>query len=143
MRFETEVEIDASRDRVRDALIDVERWPQWTESINEVTLEGGRLVVGARARIRQPRMPLLVWVVTRLQAGKAFDWQTSSAGVTTTGIHELEPLGDDRTLLRLSVEQSGVLSGLIGVLTGSRTRRYIELEARGLKCAAEAATAVS
>ena len=137
--FETTVEIDAPVDRVWDILVDVERWPEWTASMTNVErLSGSALVKGATARIKQPRMPSLVWEVTEIEAGASFTWRTSSAGVTTVGSHVIRPAVNDRSAVTLGVDQSGPLAPLTGLLTSRLTRRYVEMEARGLKQRCEA-----
>jgi hypothetical protein len=50
----------------------------------------------------------------------------------------LEPGPADTTALTLEINHSGPLAGLVGPLTGARTRRFIALEATGLKSASEA-----
>jgi uncharacterized protein YndB with AHSA1/START domain len=137
-QFETTVEIDAEPQDVWAALIDVEHWPQWTDSMQEVRwVDGAAPAVGSRARVKQPGMPALTWAVTEIDAGRSFDWQTSSPGVTTLGTHTITTAGDGRSSLTLGLRQSGALVGLVNVLTGSRTRRYVQMEADGLKRAAE------
>jgi uncharacterized protein YndB with AHSA1/START domain len=136
--FETTVEIDAEPRDVWAALIDVERWPQWTDSMEEVRwVDGATPAVGSRARVKQPGMPALTWAVTEIEAGRSFDWQTSSPGVRTVGTHTIAAAGDGRSTLTLGLRQSGALVGLVNALTGSRTRRYVQMEADGLKRAAE------
>ena len=138
MQFETTVEIDATPEDVWAVLVDVPRWPEWTDSMNEVGwLDGATARVGSRARIKQPGMPALTWTVTELADGQSFDWQTSSTGVRTVGTHTVTASGDGHSALTLGLRQSGPLAGLIGALTGSRTRRYVQMEADGLKQAAE------
>ena len=138
MQFDTTVEVDATPEDVWAVLIDVQRWPEWTDSMAEVRWHQGAAVsVGSRARVKQPGMPALTWTVTALDGGHGFTWQTSSVGVATLGTHAVEPLGDGRSRLTLGLRQSGALAGLIGMLTGSRTRRYVQMEADGLKRAAE------
>ena len=52
---------------------DVERWPQWTESVTSVQrLEPGPLAMGSRARIKQPRLLRATWQVTAIEAGRSF-----------------------------------------------------------------------
>jgi uncharacterized protein YndB with AHSA1/START domain len=139
MQFETTVEIDAAPQDVWAVLVDVRRWPEWTDSMQEVSwLDGATATVGARARVKQPDMPALTWAVTELDPGRSFSWETSSVGVRTHGSHAIAAIGDGRSRLTLGLHQSGALAGPIGVLTGSRTRRFVRMEAEGLKRAAEA-----
>jgi hypothetical protein len=84
-------------------------------------------------------MPPLVWTVCELDDGHAFAWRTASLGVTTIGAHRIAPLDSGRTLLTLAVSQTGALASLVGLLTGSQTRRYVQMELDGLKRAAETA----
>ena len=142
MRFETAVEIAAPPERVWSTLVAVTRWPEWTKSMDDVTWErGDRLSVGARARIRQPKMPVNVWEVSDVQEGTAFTWWTKSPGVKVVAAHVLEPLGEGRTRVVLSVDLSGPLAGIVGFLTGRQGRRYVQMEADGLKAVCEAPAA--
>jgi uncharacterized protein YndB with AHSA1/START domain len=139
MDFETTVEIDALPERVWATLVDVERWPEWTASMRELThLDGQRLAPRSRVRVRQPGMPALVWEVTELEPGHSFAWRSSSPGVTTVGTHVVRPTGPNRVTVTLGVHQSGPLAALVGLLTGARTRRYVRMEADGLKQRCEA-----
>ncbi len=137
MHFETAVDINASPEAVWRILADVETWPRWTESILTARrLDAGELSVGSRTEVRQPRLPTTVWTVTELIPGRRFTWQASSPGVTTTGSHELI----DRTgsvTLGLGISQTGPLGWLFGRATARLARRYLELEAHGLKQRAE------
>jgi uncharacterized membrane protein len=141
MQFETTVQIDAPAEAAWATLLDVQRWPEWTESMRDVRwLDDDGLRVGARARIKQPGSPALTWTVTELDAGRAFAWEAASVGVRTLGTHVLSPAGADRSTLTLGLRQTGALARLIGALTGARTRRFVQMEADGLKRAAESAT---
>jgi len=76
MAFTTSVEIDAPPARVWDILVDVGRWPDWTDSMSHIELlDAPELAQGSRARIRQPRLPAAVWTVTEFEAGRRFTWQ--------------------------------------------------------------------
>ncbi|MBK9066341.1 MAG: SRPBCC family protein [Gemmatimonadetes bacterium] len=69
-QFSTTIAIHAAPERVRAVMVDVDRWPEWTESIRRVQrLDDGPLAVGARARVFQPGLPPAVWQVTALDEG--------------------------------------------------------------------------
>ena len=143
MQFETTVQTDAPVDAVWAALVDVRHWPEWTESMQNVRwLDDDGIRVGARARIKQPGTPALTWTVTELDEGRAFAWEASSPGVTTGGTHAVSAAGDHGgSTLTLGLQQSGALAWLVGALTGARTRKFVQMEADGLKRAAESASA--
>ncbi len=139
MRFETTIEIASPPERVWSTLLDVARWSEWTESVSEIRwASGGDLAVGATARIKQPKMPALRWEVSAVDAGRSFTWWTKSPGVKTVASHALEPLDGGRTRVTLGIDQSGPLAGLVGRLAAGQTRRYIQMEADGLKRTCEA-----
>lgn len=92
------VEIQAAPDRVWRIMIDVERWPEWTETVPSVTrLDDGPLIAGSRARVEQPKLPPTEYVVTELSGGQSFTWVATSPGMRTTARHDLEGLPDGGT----------------------------------------------
>jgi uncharacterized membrane protein len=120
------------------ALTDVTTWPNWTKSMTSVQrLDEGPLRVGSRARIKQPRMPVMTWQVDEIRDGEEFTWSAPAPGVRVTGIHRLVANPDGTTRIELEIQQRGPLAGIIGWLTAARNRRYLELEAAGLKAASE------
>jgi uncharacterized membrane protein len=131
--FDGSVEIEAPARIVWDVFSDVERWSEWTASIQRiVVLDGRELAVGRRFAIKQPWMPELVWEVTALQPGASWTWVQRSPGAATSALHEVEPRGERRTLVRQRLEQSGALGVVVAFLMSPLTRRYLELEAQGL-----------
>jgi uncharacterized membrane protein len=142
MEMSTSINARADLAHAWQALTDVTSWPEWTTSMTSVErLDDGLLAVGSRARVSQPGMPSLVWEVSEVRDHEEFTWTTHSPGVRTSGRHLLHSNADGTTRITLEIRQSGPLSGLIGALTGRRTRRYLALEAAGLKAASEATTA--
>lgn len=138
MITEHAVEVDAPVGTVWEVFRAVERWPEWTASVTSVTaLDGAELEVGRRYEIRQPRFPRLVWEVTDLTPGTSWTWRQRSPGASTVAVHELVDLGDGHTLVRQRLEQSGLVGVVTGRLIRSLTRRYLDLEAQGLKATAE------
>jgi uncharacterized membrane protein len=139
MITDSSVEIEAPAAVVWEVFTDVERWPEWTASVERlVALDGPGIAVGKRFEIEQPRMPKLVWEVTEVDSGRSWTWRQRSPGGTTFAVHELEAQGDGRTLVRQRIDQRGPVGVLVGVLMRRLTRRYLELEAQGLKGRCEA-----
>jgi uncharacterized membrane protein len=139
MHLERSIDIGAPRERVWQVLTDVERWPEWTASMRRVRyVTGDQLVPGSRVGIEQPRLPALIWNVTEVRPLEYFAWSTRSSGLTTLASHRLQeaPTGGVRVTLR--IEQRGALGWLVGLLTARMTRRYLRMEAEGLKRRCEA-----
>jgi uncharacterized protein YndB with AHSA1/START domain len=141
MEHEVTRTINASPERVWAILGDVERWPEWTASITSVEpLDSSELGAGSRARVKQPGFPAATWTVDDWTPGKNFTWTARSGGVTTVAAHELAHGPDGSTTLTLRLRQSGPLAGVVGLLFGAKTRRYVRMEADGLKQRSEAPT---
>jgi uncharacterized membrane protein len=137
MRFESVVEVAADPARAWEIYADVERWPEWTASVTSVErLDDGPLHVGARTRVRQPRLPVATWTVVALDPGREFRWESTAPGLRTVGTHLVEPTpGGCRVTARL--DQLGPMGGLVGRLWRGLTERYLALETAGLKDRAE------
>jgi len=134
MLHEVVVEIDAAPDAVWPVVADVERWHEWTESITsiEVLDGGGPIRLGSRAKVRQPKVPPVVWQVTDFQPGRSFTWVSKSVGLRSTAYHEISPRGDGGSVVRLAVDQQGPLEFVARLFTGI-TKKYLAMEAAGLK----------
>ena len=131
---ETSVDIDATTADVWKVLIDVERMPTWTESVSKAERMGaGELAAGGKVRLKQPRLPAMVWEVIELEPEASFTWSTSRGGVTTTAGHQLRADEDGRTEVVLSIDQRGPMAGIVGLFTSKLTRKYLAIEAAGLK----------
>ncbi|NYF57761.1 SRPBCC family protein [Micromonospora purpureochromogenes] len=138
MRFATSTEIEADIDRVWAVQTDVERWPEWTDSVRAARrLEPGPLTLGSTARLEQPRLRPALWRVTEIDAPRFFAWESDSPGVHTRGEHRLVSLSDGRVRADLVVVQTGPLAPLTGLLGGRLIRRYLRLEADGLRARCE------
>jgi hypothetical protein len=142
MRYEQTTSAAASTSQAWTALAEVTSLPRWTPSMRAVEpLDGAALRTGNRYRIRQPGLPPLVWRVTEVRDGESFVWETHSPGVHTVAFHRLAANPDGSTQITIGIEQSGPLGGLVRALTARRTRRYLALEAAGLKAASETVAA--
>jgi hypothetical protein len=128
----------ADPSRTWQALAAVTSYPQWTPSMSSVSgLDGRELAVGRRFRIRQPGLAPIVWRVTQVRDGEEFTWEYRTTGLHMEANHRVSANADGTTQITLTLRQSGPLTGLIRLLTGSRTVRYMALEAAGVRAAAE------
>lgn len=135
MHTEVILPIACPAERVWTVLSDVERWPEWTASMTSVELDGP-LEVGTTVKIRQPRLPATTWTVTEHVPGRSFAWRSTAPGSTVIGQHEVTPRGDGTSRLRLTLDQTGPLGSLVGLVYRGLTRRYVQMEADGLALAA-------
>jgi uncharacterized membrane protein len=134
MITDTEVRIDAPATVVWDVFSDVEDWPEWTASVTGlVALDGPEIAVGRRFAIKQPRMPKLIWEVTEVTPGASWTWVQRSPGGLTLARHEVVAESDGRTLVRQQIDQRGPVGVVVALLMRRMTKRYLELEAAGLK----------
>jgi hypothetical protein len=132
-RFSITTDIPAAPDRVWGILAGVERWPEWTPSVTRITrLDSGPLAIGSRVRIHQPRLLPSTWRIVELAEGRRFTWVTGGPGVRAVAEHSVEPI-DRGSRVTLSVRFEGVLATVVARLTRDLNRRYLELEAAGLR----------
>lgn len=138
MRFEKSVEVEASAQRVWDVLSDIEGWARVVETVEAAeVLTPPPLAVGSTVRLRQPKLPEGVWSVAAWDPPVSFELAQKGGGVTSVAGHRVDPLGEDRARLTLTVEMRGVMVAVVGVFFKKLTRSYLEQEAEDLKRAAE------
>lgn len=101
----TSVDINAPAAVVWAVLSDVEAMPQWTKSMSNVRREDSGTSLWAPAVVTQPRLGTGRWTVTVCTPLRSFAWVVSRPGITTAGIHLLEPT-QDGVQVTLTVEQS-------------------------------------
>ena len=133
MRVEVSVVIEAEPEKVWAEIVDVERWHEWTESITSIELlSDGPLHEGSRARVKQPRLLTATWEVTEIDDGHGFTWESTVRGLHSFGVHGVEPVpGGAKATLAL--EQRGILATLASPFTRPMVRKYVEMEAAGLR----------
>ena len=133
MDFSVTFEVNAPAGAVWETMSDIEHWSEWTASIRDIMrLDDGEFRVGSSARVRQPRLPTAVWTVDEIEPGRFFTWTSRTPGVASTGVHRVDDLGD-RSSVTLGIRQTGALAPLLGAIYGRLTRRYVQMEADGLK----------
>jgi uncharacterized membrane protein len=138
MRFEVVREVGVSAEDLWEVVSAVESWPSWTDSISSVRLVStGPLGAGSQIRVKQPGMPAMTWHVERWEPGSGFAWVARTPGLRVVADHLVTIAGERQSQLTLVVEYQGVLAGAVGRLWGKRTRRFMDMEAEGLKGRAE------
>ena len=139
MHFEKTIEIDAPQQRVWDVLTDLESWPPRIETVDAVELlTPAPITKGSRVRLRQPKLPEGIWDITVWDAPSYFEWTQKASGITTVAGHRVEATSEGRSRLTLTLEMRGLLSPIAMFYKGL-TNRYMNLEAEGMKRAAETA----
>jgi carbon monoxide dehydrogenase subunit G len=119
VNYEVRSHINAPPDVVWKTLADVGRWPEWTPSVRSLELLDGTLAVGHRVRIRQPKLPTVVWTISEVQPGVSFSWQSHRRGADAIGRHALIDNDDGTSTAVLGLSQTG----LIGTLVALASRR--------------------
>jgi carbon monoxide dehydrogenase subunit G len=133
MRIERSIDIDAPPEIVWAVMSDVERWHEWTESVSRVDrLDGGAFGVGSRARVRQPGFAPALWQVTKFEPLRGFTWEMSSLGAHAVGDHRIVARAGGCTVT-LSVDMGGWLLRLVARRIRDVSRKFVEMEAQGLK----------
>ncbi len=135
--FEVSITIDAPADRTWEVMSDVDRWSEWTPSVSSARrLGNGPFAAGTRVLVKQPRFPPAVWTITEVEPGRSFTWVSRAPGLRAVARHRVEPVADG-SRATLSLDYHGVVGRALARLTSDITRRYIALEASGLKARSE------
>ena len=138
MHFEKAIEIDAPQQRVWDVLSDLEAWPRRIETVDVVELlTPAPITKGSRVRLKQPKLPEGTWDVTVWDAPSYFEWTQKTSGITSVAGHRVEALGEGRARLTLTLDMRGFLIPVMALFYKGLTNSYMNLEAEGMKRAAE------
>jgi uncharacterized protein YndB with AHSA1/START domain len=133
-----QVEIEAEAAAVWAVLTEVQHWHTWTPTIELIRRRDPDrpFGTGSQAWIKQPRLRGALWEVTAFEPGRSFTWQTRAPGVHTVAGHRLQPTPTG-TRVTLELRLTGPLAPLGRLLHGRLIRRYLALEALGLKTECE------
>ena len=138
MHFEKSIEVDAPQRRVWDVLSDLEAWPQRIETVEVVELlTPAPIAKGSRVQLKQPKLPEGTWDITVWDAPAYFEWTQKSGGITSVAGHRVDALGEGRARLTLTLDMRGFLIPVMALFYKGLTNRYMNLEAEGMKRAAE------
>ena len=138
MRLENEIAVAAPAETVWALTLDVERWPDITPTMTEITrLDDGPLAVGSQARVKQPAQRARTWTVTRLEPNH-YEWDATMGPIRLRGGHHVTPTDTGCTNL-LTLDVDGFGSGLFALLAKGTLAKALQQENEGFKDAAESA----
>jgi len=139
IHIERSINVNTPPERVWAVMMDIERWPEWTESMKSVErLDSGEFGVGSNAKLKIRRSPSAnVWTVTALTPNRSFTWGTNSGGVKAVASHMIEPDGDG-SKVTLAIDLSGPVVTFFGWFIAGPSRENVRMEAEGLKRRTEA-----
>ena len=134
MKYEHSIDIDASPRSVWAVLSDVPGWPTWSASMRSAKwVDESGLAVGHSARIEQPKLRPATWMITAVDAGRSFTWETKSPGFAIGATHTISPRDSGGVTVALSTNVSGLRAPIVGALTAKIGRGHVTTEAEGLK----------
>jgi uncharacterized membrane protein len=137
VEHEETVLIDSPPDKVWTVYTDVERWPEWTSTMEKIERQDdGPLRLGSTALIIAKGSPSSVWTVTEMTEGKSFTWESTARGVKLVAWHFIEP-DPAGAKVRLGVRMSGFMAMLFSPFLRSLARRNVKTEAEGIKSRCE------
>ena len=137
MKLESVVHIDAPPNVVWTVTEDIERWPEWTPSVEAVSrIDKGQLDVGSTALLKLPGLPEATWTVTALSRGERFAWESRILGTRMIATHEMSS-AKTGTQSVIRIEMSGLAALLLWPLMRFSARRLLEQENTGLKSQCE------
>jgi uncharacterized membrane protein len=134
--YQVSTTIEAPIDLAWSVLVDVERMPEWTSSMRSVRLLDGELRRGSRVHIKQPWLRAAIWTVDLFDPPIHFSWRSRTGTIETVASHLLEDR-DHATVATFAIQHEGPGAGVIALLTGPLTRRYVDRELSGLKTRTE------
>ena len=133
-RFQLITKIDASPERVWAAMVDVEHWADWSETVQSIKRESDgpfRLGSAAFADIKGGGPPS-TWTVTQFDDRRSFTWESATRGVKSIAYHAVEADGAG-TRATLAIRTHGFMGLLFYPMIAALYRRNVSIEAKGLK----------
>src|SRR5215217_5053990 len=108
MKFSTQVEIHAPAKVIWNIMLEVERWHEWTPTINSSKKLGtDGFGTGTKLLIQQPKLPTAVWKVFEMKPEEGFSMVKGNLLLKIVAAHVLHP-SSNKTVVTLSLEFSGI-----------------------------------
>jgi uncharacterized protein YndB with AHSA1/START domain len=138
MRIAHTVLIAAPPERVWQAMVDVERWPEFAPQFRSIVrADQGPLALGKQARVTPHGFFGAVWTVTEYEEGRSFTWEANMLpGLHLVAGHVVEAQ-EGGVRVTLSLESSGPTAVALAPALGRIFRRNVRQEAEGIKAYCE------
>jgi uncharacterized protein YndB with AHSA1/START domain len=138
MHISYSVHIDAPPAKVWDAVVDVERWPEFAGQFKRIERkESGPLAMGSSARVTPHGFFGATWTVSRFEPQRSFLWEANMLpGLHLAADHVVEGEAGG-TKVTLSLESSGPSAAVMNLALGRIFRNNVRLEGDGLKAHCE------
>lgn len=121
-----------------DVLSDLTSWSRHAETVEDLELlTAPPIGEGTRIRLKQTSTPEGNWDITTWEPPTYFELRQKKRTVNTVVGHRVEPLGDQRARLTLTLDMTGILIPIIALFARGMTTRLLAREADDLKRAAE------
>lgn len=78
-------------------------------------------------------VPQRRWTLSGVEPGVSFNWRSRRLGADATGRHAVNDNDDGSTTAVLALSQTGLIGTLVALVSRRITKRYVALEAAGLK----------
>lgn len=133
MQIEDSILIESRAEVVWNVTYDVERWPEWTPTVDAVKKRSeSPLRVGDQCLLKQPGLPEATWTITEIVEGQRFAWESRIRGIKFSAVHEIETL-DEQTRNRLILNVEGIVAALFWPILKPQLRNSLRQENAGLK----------
>ncbi|MFE4107097.1 SRPBCC domain-containing protein [Almyronema epifaneia] len=133
----TEIEIEASREQVWQALIHKENWYWWNTFLFDCDphqpFREGQTVLLALQRLEGEEETEFQTTILRLQPSFYLRWISTAPGFKSEHVFELQDIGVDRTKYIHRERLSGLLAGLFFTFIRQDEKRGLKRMARQLK----------
>jgi uncharacterized protein YndB with AHSA1/START domain len=134
MLISSTVHINAPPEKIWQAFVDVERWPEFAPQFQSIVRnDEGPFALGKSARVTPKGFFGSVWTITEFTDGRSFTWEADMLpGLHLLAGHSIEPDAAGANV-RLWLESSGPMAGVMSLALGRIFRRNVRQEGEGMK----------
>ena len=136
MRFEKDIFITASAEKILALYADVAGWPAWDSEVKEASIDGS-FTAGAQGLLKPASGPQASITFIDVQPPRSFTVESKLPLCSMRFEHEVLPSAANSVRVIHRVVFSGLLAPLFGRLIGAKIGKALPTTLQGLKDAAE------